>query len=175
MASPLQVHFLGFTALVSGSLVRILQVSLRQKNISHQTFGIYQHELSTRLQRIWFILFAHHHPGWWGAGWCIFARHRHVHAHKFTTQTWQYDCCTNYGNPPVNLLQKRLGQSSKFSTDGHRSKWIFHPSTTSRVFFWGIGLVNLPWLVHQFMLSNPMNIYGSVSKPCTPGEHQNSW
>jgi hypothetical protein len=20
-----------------------------------------------------------------------------------------------------------------------------------------------------------MNIYGSVSKPCTPGEHQNSW
>ena len=55
-------------------------------------------------------------------------------------------------------------------------------------FAWDVAGVNLPtagpqwhgllgaiWLLRSQSLASFIHLYGSVSKPCTPGEPQNSW
>jgi hypothetical protein len=35
--------------------------------------------------------------------------------------------------------------------------------------------ISTPWRLLPPISTNIPQIFGSVSKPCTPGEHQNSW
>ena len=67
---------------------------------------------------------------------------------------------------------------------GHRNSWFTIKNggcVHSFLYVYQRVLVSFPWTlcwsytVYIYIYMYSIYIYGSVSKPCTPGEHQNSW